>query len=338
MSDKVEVGLIGCGLMGSQHARNLVEIEGANLRALADVNLDAAKRLKQEAGGKYCTPNPQDLFNDEKIDLILICTHHHLHFPFAIQAAEAGKDIFVEKPLALTIKECEQIESTVKHMGVKLMVGFQARFSPFMKKLKQSVPNPLVIVGQMVDPRWGDDSWANDPIEGGGNVLSQGCHLLDAVCWLAGSEPISIYAEGGNFTHPKIPEITDSVVSTIRFASGCVASVIIGDFGSPALVGKGFYELFGGDKTATLSGYYNIPQIKFWGIEPQTFTMNDLPIGFRNSSAAHGYVGQMEALIGWVGSGTDPTDAAKVGDGLRATKLAAKAIEAIKSQVPQKMP
>ena len=71
MFDKVEVGLIGCGLMGSQHARHLVEIEGANLRALADVNLDAAKRLKQEAGGKYCTSDPQDLFNDEKIDLVV---------------------------------------------------------------------------------------------------------------------------------------------------------------------------------------------------------------------------------------------------------------------------
>ena len=338
MLDNVKVGVIGCGGMGSQHARNLAKIEGADLRALADVNLDAANRLKREVGGKYCTTDPQDLFYDEQIDLVLICTHHHLHLPFAIQAAEAGKDVFVEKPLALAIKECEQIESAVERTGVKLMVGFQARFSPFMKKLKQSVPNPLVIVGQMVDPRWGDDSWANDPIEGGGNVLSQGCHLLDAICWLAGSEPVSIYAEGGNFTHPKIPEITDSIVSTIRFANGCVASAVIGDFGAPALVGKGFYELFGGDKTATLSGYYNTPAIKFWGIEPQTFTMDNLPAELRDGSVAHGYVGEMEALISWVRSGTDPMEAAKVGDGLKATKLAVKAIEAIKSRVPQALP
>ena len=79
MFDKVEVGLIGCGLMGSQHARHLVEIEGANLRALADVNLDAARRLKQEAGGKYCTPNPQDLFNDEKIEIRTFFAPNHTY-------------------------------------------------------------------------------------------------------------------------------------------------------------------------------------------------------------------------------------------------------------------
>jgi len=76
MFDNVKVGVIGCGGMGSQHARNLAEIEGADLRALADVNLDAAERLKREVGGKYCTTDPQDLFYDEQIDLVLICTHH----------------------------------------------------------------------------------------------------------------------------------------------------------------------------------------------------------------------------------------------------------------------
>ena len=120
-----------------------------------------------------------------------------------------------------------------------------------------------MIVGQLVDPRWGDESWANDPIEGGGNVLSQGCHLFDAMYWLAGAEPVTIHAEGGNLTHPKIPEITDSVVATIRFANGCVASAINGDFGTPALAGKAFYELFGETNTATLYSYYGTPAIKF---------------------------------------------------------------------------
>lgn len=137
-------------------------------------------------------------------------------------------------------------------------------------------------------------------------------------------------------THPKIPEITDSVVATIRFANGCVASAINGDFGAPALAGKAFYELFGGTKTATLCGYYGMPAIKFWGVEPADFTMDDLPSDYRNSSAAHGYVSEMQALIDWVGKDINPVNAAKVKDGLRATKIGIKAIEAIKTGHPQR--
>ena len=331
MSDKVGVGIIGCGGMGSHHAPNLAKIEGVHLRGFADLRVEAAQKLQSEVGCDYCTTDARDLFNDDQVDLVLICTHHDLHLPLALQAADAGKQIFVEKPLALTIEACEQIEHAVERAGVELMVGFQARFSPFIAKLKAVIPEPLVIVGQLVDPRWGDTSWANHPIEGGGNVLSQGCHLFDAMYWLAGDEPVTIYAEGGNFTHPKIPEITDSVVATIRFANGCVGSAIIGDFGAPALVGKAFYELFGGTKTATLHGYYGTPSIRCWGVEPAEFTIDNLPSEARNSSAAHGYVDEMEALIDWVGNGVEPANAAKVKDGTRATKLGIKAIEAIKT-------
>jgi len=337
MSDKVGVGIIGCGGMGSHHARNLAKIDGASLRAFADVRLEAAQKLQSEVGGDYCTTDTSKLFSDDQVDVVLICTHHDLHIPLSIQAAEAGKQLFVEKPLALTIEGCEQIEAAVERAGVKLMVGFQARFSPFIAKLKAVIPEPLVIVGQLVDPRWGDSSWANDPVEGGGNVLSQGCHLFDAMYWLVGAEPVTIHAEGGNLTHPNIPAITDSVIATIRFANGCVGSVIVGDFGAPALAGKAFYELFGGTKTATLYGYYGTPVIKCWGVEPAEFTMNDLPPETRNSSAAHGYVDEMQALIDWVGKDIDPVNAAKVKDGVRATKLGIKAIEAIKTGQPQRL-
>ena len=81
--------------------------------------------------------------------------------------------------------------------------------------------------------------------------------------WLAGAEPVTIHAKGGNLTHPKITEITNSAVATIRFANGCVASAINGDFGTPALAGKAFYELFGETNTATLYSYYGTPAIKF---------------------------------------------------------------------------
>lgn len=332
MSEKVGIGIIGCGGAGGGHARNLAHIEDVGIRGYADIRLEAAEAIMKEVGGDFCTTDASNFFEDDRIDVVLICTHHHLHKPYAVEAAKAGKHIFVEKPLALTIEECKEIEEAVEAAGVKLIVGFQARFSPFVDKLKEAIPKPLVTFGQYIDPRWGDSSWANDPIEGGGNVLSQGCHMFDMMYWLNESEPVTIFAEGGNFTHPKIPQITDSVVATIQYENGAVGCVVVGDFGASPLAGKAFYELFGGDKTATLYGCHSEqPAIKFWGAEIDSFTMADLPEEQRNSSAAHGYVGEMQALIDWVGKGIEPVMAAKVKDGTRATTLGIKAIESIKT-------
>jgi predicted dehydrogenase len=255
-----------------------------------------------------------------------------------VAAARAKKHVFVEKPLALTMDDCHAIRNAVRAAGVKLMVGFQARFSPFILKLKEVIGTPLVTISQLIDPRWGDASWANDPVEGGGNVLSQGCHCFDATCFLVGSDPVSIHAEGGNFTHSNIPQITDSVACVIRFANGAVASVTIGDFGKPALMGKAAYQLFAGEKTGTLWNYYEkSPEMKFWGTQPESFTVEDLPEGWRNSHGAHGYTQQMRALIDWVADNVDPAHAAKVDDGVRATQLGVKAIEAIRTGEPQKL-
>ena len=70
------------------------------------------QQLQEEVGCDYCTTDPQDLFSDDLVDVVLICTHHDLHVPLAIEAAEAGKQLFVEKPLALTVEGCEQIEGS----------------------------------------------------------------------------------------------------------------------------------------------------------------------------------------------------------------------------------
>lgn len=336
MQDRINIGVIGCGGMCRTHMRNLSKIPEAYLKGYADARPEAAQAFLSEYGGEYATQDPRKIFDDKDIQLVLICTHHDAHGPLAIEAAKAGKHIFVEKPLTLTIEGCQQVEAAVEAFKVKLMMGFQARFSPFTSKLKELVPKPLVTVGQLVDPRWGDESWANDPIKGGGNVLSQGCHLFDLVYWLNESEPVSIYAEGGNFHHPKL-NIIDSVVTTIRFANSSVASVTIGDFGASPYTGKAFYELFDGKRSATLYRYYSEPAIKAWGadITVTDFGINDLPEDQRQSQTAHGYVAEMQALIDWVLKNIDPIQAAKAKDGTRATALGIKAIESIKTGTPQ---
>jgi predicted dehydrogenase len=313
-------------------------VRGARLRACADVVEASAGRAQAEAAAEYATTEWRRLLDDGDIQGVLICTHHHLHRPMLEAAAEAGKHVLVEKPLALTEEDCRAMEAAVESSGIACLVGFQARFSPFLDRLKEAVPRPLVTVGQLVDPHWPEGHWANDPTEGGGNVLSQGCHLLDGMYWLNESEPAVVYAEGGNFTHPNLP-ITDSVCATIRYANGSVASAIVGDFGAAALAGKAFYELFDGRRTATLYGYYSeSPAIRFWGMEADAFTTDSLPEALRSYAGAHGYVQELQGFVDWIRTGRQPTCAATVRDGARATRVGLAAIRAIETGEPQSLP
>ena len=188
MAEKVGVAIVGCGTMGKTHARLLATFEDAALKVLVDTNEAAALGLQQEVGAASVASDLHRALEDPAVDVVLICTHHHQHAPMCTLAAQAGKHVFCEKPLAITAADCEEIQSAVEAAGIKFMVGFQARFSPFVLKLKEMAPKPWVTIAQLFDPKWGEQLWVNDPVEGGGNVLSQGCHCFDATCFLNGGD------------------------------------------------------------------------------------------------------------------------------------------------------
>ena len=132
------------------------------------------------------------------------------------------------------------------------MPAFKMRYYPLLQKAREFIPEPQVIVGQMMDDRWRDDAWAQDPVRGGANVYSQGCHTTDVIRWMARSEPELLWAAGGAMTHPGHPRI-DQCVASIRFASGAVASWIQGDAApQDHMTSKFFLELFGGGRSVQL--------------------------------------------------------------------------------------
>jgi predicted dehydrogenase len=131
------------------------------------------------------------------------------------------------------------------------MPAFKMRFYPLIQMAHEFIPEPQVIVGQMMDARWGDDSWAQDPIQGGANVHSQGCHTTDILRYFAGSEPVKVWAAGGMMTHPQHPCI-DQCVASIQFANGHVASWIQGDAALGQFTSKFFFELFGNGRSVQL--------------------------------------------------------------------------------------
>ena len=328
MSDSINMALIGCGGMGRSHLRRARDVPELTFAAYVDALEEAAAGAYHEFGGRYHTTDVETVWDDDKIDAVLIATHHDSHTPFAVQAAAAGKHIFLEKPMALTIEECLEIEEAVARAGVKLMMGFKFRFAPLVAKVKEVIPKPLVTVGQSLHPNM--KGWAITPERGGGPVLSNGCHAFDLVYWLNESEPVRISAAGGALTHPEIGLIDNAAVS-VQFENGSIASIIAGDSGDARYTSKFFFEVLDGQRTATL--HDRCHKVTFGGCEIDSLSVEELAPPAPTDP--EGTRGELEAWARCLLDDTEPPVGPR--DGTRATSMVLKAFEAIRSGKTQEL-
>jgi len=321
MPSPLQVAIIGCGSIGETHAQCLSRIDGVRIRAFCDTEEGRARAFCTKFAGDYATADPERVLHDDAVDAVYICTHHDTHSSLAIRAAEEHKHVMMEKPLALTLQECYDVGNAVEKHGITLMTGFKMRYYPSVARVRQFIPSPLVTIAQMMDARWPDDFWANDPVRGGGNVLSQGCHTMDLVCHLHASTPVRIFAEGGNFTHPG-STIVDNIVATIRFENGSVASVAQGDSGQTPFVSKFSFQLTDGRKSAHLRN--RLKTATLFDGEKTAEVADPEEYGFPEENADF-----VRSLLKKV----PPPITHR--DGLRATLLVLRAFESLKSGLPQ---
>lgn len=246
--DKVRLGVIGCGGMCKAH---LLSVGGKSeqiseqyrpfaelieVRGLADVNLERAEDYRQQFGGDYVTDDVEKVFTDPDIDAVLITTWHDTHGPFSVRAMECGKHVLIEKPMAMTEKECDQILQAEEKSGVNYMVAFRVRFAKGTQDVKREIPNPdNIMANARYTGIWSEGVWAQDPIKGGGQILSQGCHVVDLMFYLAGSEPAELWATGGMYHHEK-PEPLDTINAAIRFENGATGCFMGGDGGTGGIL------------------------------------------------------------------------------------------------------
>ena len=338
MPSTVNVAIIGLGGKGRSHAQNLATLPGVRIAGLCDVSSEAIARAQRQLGeaaaDAYGTAEADRVFADPAVDAVVIATQHDSHKALAVAAAQAHKHMLVEKPLALTVEECQAIEEAVTSAGVQLLMGFQARHRHFVQLIKQRIPRPRVIVGEIIDPKWPDDFWAVDPVKGGGNVLSQGVHTFDLVSYLAGSEPLNVLARGGIFSHdPSVTPTTDTCLATIQFANGALANVTIGDFGPLPWGGdKSFYQVFdGGERSATLYGRTLLLASGAFGRAPSVEEFTAEGPGGGGQPDYQGTLNLVAEFVACVRENRPPVIAANVHDGRRATTLALRAFAAMRS-------
>lgn len=259
----VRIGIIGCGHFGNIHADAFSKIKRVRLVAFCNRTIEKAEVLRRRYNGSFATKEPNELIDSKDIDGIIIATHHDSHAELCTRGALAGKHILVEKPLGMSLRECQTLARQVGEYGSRIAVGYKLRFAPTIQRARELLKQPYLIIGQMCEDPWSDDYWPQDPICGGGFVLSTGCHTFDMVCYLAQSRPIRVYAEAGALSHPGHPCL-DHMVGTIAFENGALGVLAQGQSGTPARASKFQFSLFGANNTAIeihnrlLSGSYRI--------------------------------------------------------------------------------
>jgi predicted dehydrogenase/threonine dehydrogenase-like Zn-dependent dehydrogenase len=186
-------------------------------------------------------------------DIMVIATRHDSHARLVQQALAANKHVFVEKPLALTIAELEQVAAA--YTGERLlMVGFNRRFAPHVQRMKQllaSVSEPVAIAMTINAGAIDAGHWTQDPLVGGGRILGEGCHFIDLARFLAGSPIAGFDATALSLTSSAPP---DSVAITLRFANGSIATINYLANGHKA-VPKERVEVFAGGRILQLNNY-----------------------------------------------------------------------------------
>jgi predicted dehydrogenase/threonine dehydrogenase-like Zn-dependent dehydrogenase len=196
VSPRPGLGIIGAGNYTKMTMLPALHKAEANLAMIASNTGVTGTFLAGKFKITSSTTDYSELIKSESVGLVLITTRHNLHAPMTIDALSAGKDVFVEKPLALSKEELVRIEEVLIDSGKSIMVGFNRRFSPYSRKMKEVIgekPGPISVIATMNAGFIPPESWVHDLQQGGGRILGEACHFVDLISYLTGSDVEKVF-------------------------------------------------------------------------------------------------------------------------------------------------
>src|SRR3989338_457021 len=215
--DFLRVGVIGVGSMGMNHARVYADLDRVQLVAVADSNAEAVQKVARKCNAKAYTDFTQ-LLDDEAIDAVSIAVPTSMHKQVAMAALQKGKHVLLEKPIALTEEEAQEIIDCSKKNKVKLMIGHIERFNPAIRELKQRLHRgDLGQIYKIDVQRIGPFPIRITDV---GVITDLSVHDLDILSYLFGQEPVRMYAETQQRLHP---HHEDSVTALISYRNNALA-------------------------------------------------------------------------------------------------------------------
>ena len=231
--EKIRLGLIGAGNFVRSTMLPIMKETGLfEFRGLATTGGVGGAQANDGTPFGYTTNNYQELLSDPEIDLIAVSTQHNSHAKFVIEALKAGKNVYCEKPLCLTLDELTAIKEAYEQSEGELFVGLNRRHAPLIQQIKREmktdqIPAVYDFIGNAgFIPK---DHWVHDEAAGGGRILGEACHFVDLIQYLDGShlEDLTVTAASNN-AYP----MNDNVLITLRFASGAIGNIVYSSMGS----------------------------------------------------------------------------------------------------------
>jgi len=297
--DKVNIAVIGTG----QFARNiflplLFKNNKLNLRAVSSEKGLSARQTGQKYNAEYVTTDYKEILKDKCTDSVFIMTRHDKHASMVIDALNAGKNIYVEKPLCLTRNELKEVAENYrrKSSGEKapfIMVGFNRRFSSLAKEAKEflseSGNSPKVItiranVGYILR-----DHWSQDMNIGGGRIIGEVCHYIDLVNYFTDSFPISVYASKMAGSENK-----DDVLINLEYSDGSVANICYSASGTKAYPRERI-EVFSAGSVCVIDDFMMTEYARSGSRKKKRLLTRDM-----------GYKAEIDAFMDVVSLGTEP--------------------------------
>jgi predicted dehydrogenase len=321
-AEHVRVALVGAGNLARWvHLPTIQKMQGLELRAVCSTNGARGLSYAKRFGARYCCSEYDEILRDPEVDVIFIVTRNQHHAAQAVAALQAGKHVFVEKPMALTREECRLIEDAVRSSARQLTVGFNRRFAPLYAQLKRRLhgrTSPVVVNCRVNSPGISGSYWMADPAIGGA-ILGEACHFVDLMYWLLESEPTLVSAVSLPTGKPH-PIGENNLVACFRFDDGSIGNLTYCTVGSRTSGGERV-EVFG-------DGI---------GVTTEDFARIDVRTTTRQSRShwwpAKGYDGLIASFIKAMRSGDAPPVTAR--DGARATIGCLAMLESARALAPR---
>jgi predicted dehydrogenase/threonine dehydrogenase-like Zn-dependent dehydrogenase len=265
----LNIGFLGAGGFAQASLLNPVKsFPGISMVGVCTGNGLNAKSAARNFNFQFATTNPNDVFGNESIGTVFITTRHNLHARYVIDALNHGKNVFVEKPLAIHEQELAEIVKAYQGMARSkkhaiLMVGFNRNFAPSVQTARSffsESTGPFVINYRINAGYLAPTHWTRDPVEGGGRIIGEVCHFIDLMQHIVHAAPVRVFAESLSVAGPATIE-DDSTMMTIRFGDGSVGSISYlanGDSSVP----KEYIEISSTGRTAIIDNFQRLKLFK----------------------------------------------------------------------------
>ncbi len=277
-ASSVSIAFIGAGSYAQSNLLpHIPPSQSLVRRAVATSNGATSKRVAEKFGFECCTSDASELIARSDINTIFIATRHDSHARYVVAALRAGKRVFVEKPLAMSLDELNEIEAAYRDARLQgfqpvLMVGFNRRFAELARTVKRALGcgGPVAMLYRINAGLIPVSHWIQDPVAGGGRILGEACHFIDLMTFLCGALPVRVFASA----LPSPAHLPDVVTATVEFANGSIGSLSYCANGSK-VIEKEYLEVHGSGRSAILRDFRSLELAQGGGLRKSSLRTPD---------------------------------------------------------------